>query len=63
MVWPWRLGEADLETSLTFDLTPVGEGTRLALTHAGLEDPVIAGPLQSGWLGKLAALTEILMPE
>lgn len=47
------------DTTVTIDLEPVGQGTRLTLTHEGLPDPASAQRHLSGWgstLDNLAGL-------
>ena len=56
MVWAWQ-GAEDDDTTVTIELTPVPEGTRLILRHTGDTDPTIADLIASGWPGKLQALT------
>lgn len=56
MVWAWTLDPAAAPTTVTFELTPDGGGTRLTLRHFGEIDPVPGGLLREGWPGKIDAL-------
>ena len=64
LTWTWTEGPPDeppdgTTSSVSIDLTPEGDGTRLALTHALLPDRRQADSHRQGWmecLDKLAAL-------
>ncbi len=60
MVWAWWASEERRQTRLVIELEPVGEGTRLTLTHSGEESDEIGRLLTSGWPGKLDALDDVL---
>jgi uncharacterized protein YndB with AHSA1/START domain len=59
MVWAW-LVDAAAPTTVTFELTPVAEGTRLRLTHVGDIDPTIGGLLAEGWPTRIELLRRSL---
>ena len=46
--------------NVTYELQPVGEGTRLVLTHSGIQSPVGAQDFGSGWNSHLTVLQEKL---
>lgn len=52
MVWSWA-GSDGLASTVTFELTPDGAGTRLKLTHTGEADPGVADILRNGWPGRI----------
>ena len=56
LTWAWSLGGDDPPTLVTFELTPVGAGTRLTLTHLGEADAAIGDLLTSGWPGRIELL-------
>ncbi len=60
MVWAWSVAGGEAPTSVTFELVPQGEGTRLTLTHAGEIDPVIGAQLAEGWPGRIELLRRSL---
>jgi uncharacterized protein YndB with AHSA1/START domain len=60
MVWAWSPDDAAAPTTVTFELTPEGAGTRLRLSHEGEIDPVIGGLLGDGWPGRLELLRRSL---
>ncbi|MBV9527370.1 SRPBCC family protein [Sphingomonas sp.] len=45
---------------VTYELFPEGEGTRLVLTHSGIESPTGSQDFGSGWTSHLAVLEEKL---
>ncbi len=61
----YRFGIGSLDTRITWQLIPEGNGTRLRLTHEGFD---LASPLgrtafegmRGGWPGVLARLEEVL---
>ena len=59
MVWAWSVDAAG-PTTVTFELTPVGEGTLLRLTHVGDIDPAIGGLLEEGWPTRIELLRRLL---
>ena len=60
MVWAWWVDEAAPPTTVTFELTPEGDGTRLRLTHAGEIDPRAGRLIHDGWPVKIEALRRTL---
>ena len=60
MVWAWSVSAEAPPTTVTFDLAPEGDGTRLRLTHVGEIDAVIGGLLTDGWPRKLESLRRSL---
>jgi uncharacterized protein YndB with AHSA1/START domain len=56
MVWAWSIDDLAVPTTVAFELTPEGGGTRLKLTHKGEIDPVAGGRIANGWPVKLEAL-------
>jgi uncharacterized protein YndB with AHSA1/START domain len=60
MVWSWTAARNAAPTSVTFELVPDGEGTRLTLTHAGQIDPVVGARLAEGWPGRIELLRRSL---
>jgi len=56
MVWGWRPGASAPPTTVTFELTPEGESTRLRLSHVGEIDSGIAALLEQGWPGRIQEL-------
>ena len=57
MVWAWSVAGAIPPTTVTFDLSPLGDSTRLRLTHVGEIDPDIGDRLRNGWPGRIEALS------
>lgn len=62
MVWSWRSTDAGEPTMLTFELSPVANGTRLKLEHAGDIDPTMVDLIRGRWPAKLRALRGLLEP-
>jgi uncharacterized protein YndB with AHSA1/START domain len=60
MVWAWSVDGDAPPTTVTFELTPEADGTRLKLTHVGEIDPRIGGLLRDGWPGRLELLRRSL---
>ncbi len=60
MVWAWSVNDAVPPTTVTFELTPEDEGTRLKLTHVGEIDPFVGGLLRDGWPGRIESLRRSL---
>ena len=56
MEWSWTVNDGAWSTTVTFELTPEGEGTRLRLTHTGEMDPEIGSLLAEGWPSRLELL-------
>jgi uncharacterized protein YndB with AHSA1/START domain len=59
MVWAWSVDDAP-STTVTFELTPQGDETRLRLTHVGEIYALIGGLLTDGWPGRIALLRRSL---
>jgi uncharacterized protein YndB with AHSA1/START domain len=60
MVWAWSV-DADAQwTTVTFELTPQANGTRLKLSHVGEIDPIVGALLRDGWPGRLELLRSSL---
>jgi uncharacterized protein YndB with AHSA1/START domain len=59
MVWAWSVDAAE-PTTVTFELTPVAEGTLLRLTHVGDIDSAIGGLLEEGWPTRIELLRRLL---
>jgi uncharacterized protein YndB with AHSA1/START domain len=56
MVWAWSVDEHAPPTTVTFELAPHDDGTRVRLTHEG---EIADGPgrlLEAGWPGRLDEL-------
>ena len=50
MTWIWGVGDyAGIETLVSFNLEPLGEGTRLTLTHEELLDDLARDRHSEGW--------------
>lgn len=60
MVWAWSVSDGAAPTTVTFELSPEADGTRLTLTHAGEIDPVVGGLLRDGWPGRIELLRKSL---
>jgi uncharacterized protein YndB with AHSA1/START domain len=60
MVWAWSVDDGTPPTTVTFELTPEAEGTRLKLTHLGEIDPFAGGLIRDGWPGRIDALRRTL---
>ena len=64
LVWTWIANwheDPNHETVVRWELTPAGKGTRVRVTHSGLErDPVARKDYESGWVGVLRLLLEFL---
>lgn len=60
MVWAWSVAHDAELTTVTFELTPEDEGTRLKLTHVGEIDPFVGDLLTEGWPGRLELLRRSL---
>lgn len=56
MVWAWSVEEAAPPTTVTFELAPHDDGTRLRLTHEGEIADRPGGLLEAGWPVKLEDL-------
>ena len=56
MVWAWAPGAGAAPTTVTFELTPEADGTRLALTHAGEIGDTIGRLLGEGWPTRIELL-------
>jgi uncharacterized protein YndB with AHSA1/START domain len=59
MSWLWAVGDGSAPTTVTFELTPEAEGTRLRLTHAGDIDATIGRLLEEGWPGRIELLRSL----
>ncbi len=60
MVWSWSVDDAGPSTTVTFELTPEGDSTRLALTHVGEIDPLVGNLFEQGWPGRIELLRTTL---
>jgi uncharacterized protein YndB with AHSA1/START domain len=60
MVWGWSVDDAAPPTTVTFELTPHGDGTLLTLTHGGEIDPLAGGLIREGWPSRIANLRRTL---
>lgn len=60
MVWAWSVDADAPSTTVTFELTPQADGTRLKLTHVGEIDPLVGALLRDGWPGRLELLRRSL---
>ena len=60
MVWAWSSSEDGPSTTVTFELTPLADGTRLTLTHVGEIDELVGGLLRDGWPSRLELLRRYL---
>jgi uncharacterized protein YndB with AHSA1/START domain len=60
MVWAWLVSYTPTPTTVTFELEPHPEGTRLRLTHAGEIDPIAGEQLRDGWPGRIELLRRSL---
>ena len=60
MVWAWSASEGGPVTTVTFELAPVADGTRLTLAHVGEIDDVVGGLLSDGWPSRLELLRRSL---
>ncbi len=50
LVCTWRASwQNDFPTTITYELEPIPDGTRLTLTHTGFEDHPSAASYASGW--------------
>jgi uncharacterized protein YndB with AHSA1/START domain len=56
MVWAWSVDQTAPTTTVTFELTPQGDETRLTLTHVGNIDASIVERLSNGWPGRIREL-------
>jgi uncharacterized protein YndB with AHSA1/START domain len=60
MVWAWSVDETTPATTVSFELAPEGEGTRLTLRHEGEISPIAARLLREGWPAKINELRRTL---
>jgi len=60
MVWSWSIADGFAPTSVTFELEPEGDGTRLTLMHTGEIDSDIGARLVDGWPGRVELLRRSL---
>jgi uncharacterized protein YndB with AHSA1/START domain len=64
MSWSWAIGgepdERGRTSRVEIELTPVGDGTELTFTHAGLWDEASARSHAGGWTGALDKLVRHL---
>ncbi len=59
LVHTWRSMDEELVTTVAFEIEPVGERTRLRVTHRGFVDPVDLEQNQGGWTDHLSKLGAI----
>ncbi len=59
LVHTWRAMDEELVTTVTFEIEPQGNQTRLRVNHRGFVDPVDLEQNQSGWVDHLATLGEL----
>lgn len=59
LVHTWRATDEELVTTVTFELEPIGEQTRLRVVHRGFVDPVDLEQNQGGWRDHLQVLAEL----
>jgi uncharacterized protein YndB with AHSA1/START domain len=59
MVWAWSV-DAAAPTTVTFELTAEGDGTRLRLTHLGDIAELPGRMLRDGWAGRIDELRRSL---
>ena len=62
MTWVTAEGTKGVETVITVELSPRGEGTRLRLTHAGFSDEEQAKGHADAWPHALELLDEAFRP-
>jgi len=60
MVWSWSGHDGNPPSTVTFDLTQEGKGTRLRLTHVGEMNAEVARILRDGWPGRIAAMADAI---
>jgi uncharacterized protein YndB with AHSA1/START domain len=60
MVWSWHVSFTPTSTTVTFELEPHVDGTRLRLTHTGEIDPLPGRELRDGWPGRIELLRRSL---
>ena len=64
LVWSWIANwheDPKHETIVRWELTPAGKGTKVRVTHSGLQrEPVARKDYQSGWVGVLKLLLKFL---
>lgn len=60
MAWAWSVKDGNPPTTVTFELTPEADGTRLKLTHVGEIDPVAGELVSDGWPTKIELLRRFL---
>jgi uncharacterized protein YndB with AHSA1/START domain len=64
MSWRWALGgeldESGRVSRIEIELTPIGDGTEVAFTHAGLASEASAKSHSGGWTGALDKLVRHL---
>ena len=55
--WAWEEGGPDdVESLVTVELAPAGDGTEMTLTHGGFPDAGVAAPYGVGWTNSLPKL-------
>ena len=59
VVHTWRAMDEELVTTVSFEIEPLGEGSRLTVHHRGFVDPVDLEQNQGGWIDHLATLAEV----
>lgn len=60
LVHSWAMAGEDVESTVIWELEPVGQGTRLRLTHLGLVLPEDVEQNDAGWRHLLDRLEQVL---
>lgn len=59
LVHSWRSMDEDLVTSVSFELEPQGDRTRVRIHHRGFVDPLDLDQNRGGWVDHLAVLARV----
>ncbi len=59
LVHTWRATDEELVTTVSFEIEPQGNRTRLRVNHRGFVDPIDLEQNQGGWTAHLATLGEL----
>ena len=59
LVHTWRSMDEELVTTVSFEIEPLGEGSRLTVHHRGFVDPIDLEQNHGGWVDHLATLNQI----